>query len=99
MIKCMVWAESEGDPNENQKKGRRFPHGLMQIKPCYWQEECTKRLGHKFDPHDPCDNLTCGISILCGTGPGEGEGDPGKYGTQTPKYSMYWCCMNYGGME
>jgi RHS repeat-associated protein len=86
VIRCMIWVESRDDPNKVNKSSHA--KGLMQIIPKSEENcpEALKRMGikHCYNWKDPCDNITCGVFILCRTKGGSLK----KYGTIKTKEGL-----------
>lgn len=94
LIRCMILAESSDDPK--RKKGDA--EGLMQIKTRLHRDKCNKALAeiclkHPYDPYNPCDNITCGVYLLCQHFKGKISGK-GGYGTIISPGSSFDKCMH-----
>lgn len=60
LVRCIIYGESRDNPD--LRHGR--VHGLMQIHEC-WDSQCRGN-GYSNWRTDPCDNIGCGVYILCG---------------------------------
>jgi hypothetical protein len=84
-VRCIIWAESSDNPNP---QGGLPGGGIMQIKWELWESTCKAKIKN-FDKNNPCDQIKCGIYILCVWAKGVVE----KYGTVTGPGSQYKKCM------